>query len=79
VDDGQRAELARLWGELAGAPSRVAWLPVAARVIALSREAGALPWREVPAALVADGSYERLMGRAGVPFTLPPWRRAALS
>lgn len=74
-----RAELMRLWGELAAAESRVAWLPVAARIVRLSREHGALPWRDVPAPLVAGGAYERLMAAAGVPFGLPPVRRAALS
>jgi hypothetical protein len=81
VDDGQRAELGRLWGELPAARERgrEAWLPVASAIVRLSREAGSLPWGEVPPGLVADGSYERLMSAAGVPFTLPPGRAAALS
>jgi hypothetical protein len=80
VDDGQRAELRQAWAELAAAGDRVAWLPVAARVITLSREAGrSLPWQEVPVVLVRSGAYERLMARAGVPFGLPSWRAAELS
>jgi hypothetical protein len=81
VDDGQRAELGRLWGELGSARSRgrEAWLPVASAIVRLSREAGALSWDEVPPGLVADGSYERLMAAAGVPFTLPQERTARLS
>jgi hypothetical protein len=81
VDEASRAELTRLWGELGEARQRdrEAWLPVASAIVRLSREAGALPWREVPPGLVADGSYERLMAAAGVPFTLPPPRAARLN
>lgn len=81
MDDRQRVELVRLWGELGAARSRgrEAWLPVASAIVRLSRKAGALPWGDVPPGLVADGSYERLMAAAGVPFTLSAGRRAALS
>ena len=81
MDDGQRAELARLWEDLEDVRSRGrgAWLPVASAIVRLSREAGALPWRKVPPGLVADGSYERLMASAGVPFALPRGRTAGLS
>lgn len=81
VDEESRAELARLWGGLAEAREhgRLMWLPVASAVVHLSREAGALPWQEVPPGLVADGSYERLMAAAGVPFTLPRKREARLN
>ena len=81
MEQGPGAELARLWGELGVARERgrEAWLPVASAIVRLSRRAGALPWGEVPPGLVADGSYGRLMAAAGVPFGLPPRRRAALS
>lgn len=81
VDKASQAELTRLWGELGVAreQGREAWLPVASAIVRLSRKAGALPWGEVPAGLVADGSYERLMAAAGVPFTLPQERAAGLS
>ncbi len=81
MDDGQRAQLVRLWDGLAAARARgrEAWLPVASAIVRLSREAGALPWDEVPPVLVSDGSYERLMAAAGVPFTLPRERAAGLS
>jgi hypothetical protein len=68
MDDVRRSELTRLWGDLAVARDRVAWLPVAARIVRLSRECGALLWVDVP---VADGTYARLMGAAGVEFVAP--------
>ena len=68
-------ELIALWSDLGEARRRAAgrgWSVecdgLVVRIVMLSRLAGATPWQHVPAALLADGTYQGILRSAGVMF-----------